>query len=174
MAAAFYQNRGLEGALNPVDFLRCLTSTYQDPNVANSPSNTSTRWCEETRNHSPRSPEVLERSSRRRRRRMIRRSSHQLPLEGHEQGDEELPHLDAPSTERLPGVCLELHELGTDIDAQRTSQRRAVKKLRNLSSTGSTFPPRSRHRENQTTTSARDKTPPPRTPSSNAMDSEPT
>jgi hypothetical protein len=34
MVVAFYESGGPGGAYNPTDFLRYLTSTYEDPNVA--------------------------------------------------------------------------------------------------------------------------------------------
>jgi hypothetical protein len=34
MAAAFYESSGHRGGRNPTDFLRYLTTTYEDPNVA--------------------------------------------------------------------------------------------------------------------------------------------
>jgi hypothetical protein len=133
MAAAFYESGGPGGARNPADFLRYLTSTYEDPNVAQHALNNLDELVQgEKESFAAFYPKFEKELADAVRINYLRRVLNK------EMKSYLISMLHLPKD--YLGFVRELHELGANIDAQTISQRRAEKKLRNLSSIGNTSP----------------------------------
>ncbi|KAK4117936.1 hypothetical protein N657DRAFT_540960, partial [Parathielavia appendiculata] len=139
MAAAFYESGGPGGAHNPVDFLRYLTSTYEDPNLAQHALNNLDEMAQGDKESFaafyPRFEKELADAGGAAWSDAVRINYLRRTL-NKEMKTYLISMLHLPKD--YLGFVRELHELGANIDAQRFSQRRAEKKLRNLPSTGST------------------------------------
>jgi hypothetical protein len=169
MAAAYYENGGPGGARNPTEFLRYLTSTYEDPNVARHALDNLDSMAQ-GRSESfaafyPRFEKELADAGGAAWADEVRINYLRKALND-EMKDRLVSMLHLPK--EYLGFIRELHNLGANIDARRTAERRAAKKLRNYS------PPQGSSSIQMAPKVKRANTPPPHAASPDAMDWEPT
>jgi hypothetical protein len=130
MAAAFYESGGPGGARNPADFLRYLTSTYEDPNVAQHALNKLDEMAQGEKESFaafyPRFEKELADAGGAAWSDAVRINYLRRVL-NKEMKNYLISMLHLPKD--YLGFVRELHELGANIDDQRISQRRAEKKL---------------------------------------------
>jgi hypothetical protein len=126
MAAAFYESGGPGSARNPTHFLQYLTTTYEDPNVAQHALNNLDSMAQgKTESFAafyPRFEKQLADAGGATWHAVVQINYLRKALND-EMKDHLVPMLHLPKD--YPGFLQELHNLGANIDARRTTQRRA-------------------------------------------------
>ena len=126
MAAAFYESGGRGGGHDPTDFLRYLTTTYEDPNVAQHALNNLDSMAQgKTESFAafyPRFEKQLADAGGATRDAVVQINYLKKALND-ETKDLLVPMLHLPKD--YPEFVQELHSLGANIDARRATQRRA-------------------------------------------------
>jgi hypothetical protein len=166
MAAAFYESGGPGGTRNPTRFLQYLTTTYEDPNVAQHALN-NLDYMTQGKTESfaafyPRFEKQLADAGGATWHDVVQINYLRKAL-NNEMKDLLVPMLHLP--EDYPGFARELHNLGANVDARRATQRRAGGKAPFPSQARNVSPNQgAKHHDNKRTA----------TPPSDPMDWEPT